>query len=274
MSNLYKEYCVVGKYITVDSVSKWFLQTASMILEHYDTPEYENTVFVLGGHVTHQWEMYEERHPGKKFIFYQQEQLFRNPDQVNEHWWDIDIVLKRIRRAMERGAVLWDMDFMNIDFLEREGITVDRFAPLKFAKALEDLPPNDNPDIDVLFFGALNNKRCNFLSPLLNSLYHEDIMALLLVGGDEERLKEYIGRAKIVINIHHTGPWNRQEQPRISYLLNNKKCVLSEPSQHNYYGPGIVEAEYGNFAERIKYLLKDDNYKKQGELGYNLFKKK
>lgn len=108
---------VNGTYITVNCLSHWFDQLATMVLEHYDLPIYEGTVFVLGGH-TLEWDTYVQRHPGKKFIYYQTEQLFRNGNQTG--WWNIDLMVRRLKEAKEYGAVFWDIDFMNAQFLEWE----------------------------------------------------------------------------------------------------------------------------------------------------------
>jgi hypothetical protein len=258
---------VNGTYITVNCLSHWFDQLATMVLEHYDLPIYEGTVFVLGGH-TLEWDTYVQRHPGKKFIYYQTEQLFRNGNQTG--WWNIDLMVRRLKEAKEYGAVFWDIDFMNAQFLEWEGISVDKIVPIPYTVEWEELHNKDVPDIDVLFYGSLNKRRCDVLSPLVNSLYHDKIVTMVIAGGDFHRLKEYIERAKIVLNIHTTMPFNRQEQTRIAYLLNNRKCVLSEPSQHNYYGEGIVESD--NLKNSIRMLLKDEEYRKQGQKGYNIFK--
>ena len=61
----------------------------------------------------------------------------------------------------------------------------------------------------------------------------------------------------------------------ISYLLNNKKCVLSEKSLNNFYGNAIFEFnnDLHSFDILFEYLLQDDNWKKQGQLGYELFKR-
>jgi len=260
-----------GKYITVDCLSHWFEQLATMVLEHYDTPEYENTVFILGGH-TVEWKVYQDRHPGKKFIYYQTEQLFRNGEQTG--WWNINLMVRRLKEVKEQGAALWDIDFMNASFLEWEGILVDKIVPIPYTHKWEELSQRDTPDIDVLFYGSLNQRRCDVIWPLVNNLYHDKVTTMVIGGGDHPRLKEYIERAKIVLNLHTTMPFNRQEQTRIAYLLNNKKCVLSETSQYNHYGAGVVESEASGLATSIRYLLKDENYKKQGELGYKLFKKK
>ena len=254
-----------GTYITVNCISHWYDHQAKMILEHYDTPEYDNTVFLLGAHVN-PFEVYKTDYPTQKFIYYNMEQLYRNEIQIG--WWYIDHMLMRIREAQQAGAILWDIDTLNEIFLNREGIGVDKVVPIRYAKVLEDLSPRQNEDIDVLFYGSLNTRRNEVLNTLTKPLYARRATTAIIVGGTLEGLKEYIERAKIVLNIHTSAPYNRQEQTRIAYLLNNKKCVLSEPSQINYFDDGIVESN--NMAESILWLLEEDRYKEQAEKGYNI----
>ena len=77
-------------------------------------------------------------------------------------------------------------------------------------------------------------------------------------------------RSKIILNIHSTDTFNRQEQPRIFYALINKMCVLSEPSQKNYFEDAVIESE--DFLASTQSLLKNDKYKKQAQKGYEIFK--
>jgi hypothetical protein len=240
-----------------------------MILDHYDTPEYANTVFILGGHAL-DTDVYLKRHRNRQIIYYQMEQMFRDPNQ--KQWWDVDLVIKRINDLQERGgAILWDIDHLNAEFLSNQGIKVNKVAPLRYTKKWEELTNSHTSDIDVLFYGSLNTRRSEVLWPVLNSLYYDKVTTMILVGGDLHRLKEYIERSKIILNIHHTAPYNRQEQPRIAYLLANKKCVLSEPSQHNYYEGGILESN--DLANSIRTLLKDDQYRMLGQRGYEVIQK-
>jgi hypothetical protein len=60
-------------------------------------------------------------------------------------------------------------------------------------------------------------------------------------GLDFDALDEYISRSKIILNLHMSEPYNRQEQIRMFYPLINGKCIISEKSQYNYYGDMIFE---------------------------------
>ena len=78
-------------------------------------------------------------------------------------------------------------------------------------------------------------------------------------------------KSKIILNLHHTETFNRQEQPRIFYALINKRCVVSEFSTKNYFGEAVIETS--SLTSTIENLLELDRYKEQAQKGYNLFKK-
>ncbi|MFP3545846.1 glycosyltransferase [Rhizobium sp. SIMBA_035] len=112
-------------------------------------------------------------------------------------------------------------------------------------------------DIDVLFYGSMNDRRRDILMAL-----HEaglKVVHLFNVYGAERDAA--IARAKIVINIHHyeSGVF---EIVRISYLLANRVCVLTEgdiedPDLEPFMG-GLAVELYEDLVERCKELIADD----------------
>ena len=51
--------------------------------------------------------------------------------------------------------------------------------------------------------------------------FYNKIKFMFVYGVEGAELDEYIDRSKIILNIHAFGPYARQEQPRIFYLLIN-----------------------------------------------------
>ncbi len=79
-------------------------------------------------------------------------------------------------------------------------------------------------DIDVLFIGSLNRRRRAILSALVGrSIVH----VFNLYGPERDAV---IARAKIVSNVHYYES-KVFEIVRVSYLLANHKCVVSEVGQ-------------------------------------------
>jgi 2-polyprenyl-3-methyl-5-hydroxy-6-metoxy-1,4-benzoquinol methylase len=259
-----------GKYIIVSSLNQWYDHVVKMLLEHYDTEEYADTVFILGGHPNGKFSSYQDKYKDKKFIIYQLEQLFRHPKEKT--WQNVTLLVDWLRESKALGATIWDMCIANQAFLETyQAIEVDQVVPLKFTESLEELENKEDPEIDVLFYGNLNPRRAKILSHLSWSFYFKGYKVMWVSNVDFETQKKYIENSKIILNLHHTEDYNRQEQPRIFYAVNNKKCVVSEPSQINYFGDGIVESD--DLVGAISHLLEDDRYKAQAQKGYNAFRK-
>jgi hypothetical protein len=259
---------IEGKYIVINCWNRYFDQVARMILHHYDTEEYANTLFVLGSYIFYDISYFSSAHPNKKIIVYQMEQLFLGKEG---HWWDVPQVINRLRLAKKENAEIWEMCDINKAFLAEHGITPDKVVTCKFTPSLEELNHDAEQEIDLFFYGNLNKRRAGILANLSFQLYDRNISTMWIANLDFESQKKYMERSKIILNIHHTQDYNRQEQPRIFYALINKKCVLSEPSQKNYFGGAIIES--GDFVDSIGFLLKKDRYKYQGEIGYELFKR-
>ncbi|MAH46283.1 hypothetical protein CMI37_10660 [Candidatus Pacearchaeota archaeon] len=260
---------IEGTHITVNCWNEWFEHPALMILEHYDNKEYDNTVFVLGSYCFHTYSNLKELYKGKRIIIYQMEQLFNGPD---EHWVNVEAILGNLEKVDKTsGDEIWDMCLINKAFMGEYGIEVDKVAPFKFCKSLEELDSSIEPEIDVLFYGNLNKRRSKILADLSYYFYFKNVSLCWLAGLDMDTQKKYIEKSKIILNLHHTDTFNRQEQTRIFYPLINKKCVISESSTKNYFGDAIVETP--SLPSTIENLLELDRYKEQAEKGYNLFKK-
>jgi hypothetical protein len=121
--------------------------------------------------------------------------------------------------------------------------------------AWQESPPakmnsvRQSPPIDVLFYGSMNERRKAVLQDLARDL---SVKALFGAYGPER--DAWIARSKIVLNIHY---YERQilEQVRISYLLNNRRFVLSEQSARNPYGAALATAPYWELAAQCRFYL-------------------
>ena len=256
-----------GKYIAVNCWNSYFDHVSKMVLEHYDTEEYSNTVFVLGSYIFHPFNFFKDKYKNKKIIIYQMEQLFFSSDPL---WHSVSKIIKRLKEAKNKGAEIWDMCSVNGAFLKQNKIIVDKIAPLKFTESLKELNLEAEPEIDLFFYGNINARRGKKLAELSYAFFHTGISVVSASNLDINLQKKYMERSKIILNIHGTDTFNRQEQPRIFYALINKKCVLSEPSQKNYFERAIIESK--DFLSSAQFLLKNDEYKEQARKGHEIFK--
>lgn len=196
-----------------------------------------------------------------KLIIYQTEPLVPN------HWWKTERIIENIRGADE----VWDYDLENIMVLKKYGIEA-KYRPPKYCHKLKTVVNNENPDIDILFYGSMTERRSKFISYYLTNaiIRNEDtqiwldanfVYAFNTLG---KKLDEYIARSKIILNLNPYDGECRQQQVRIYHSLINEKCVLSEKNKFNYYGNLICEFENGNMQDMFDktiYLLRDDRWK-------------
>jgi hypothetical protein len=169
---------------------------------------------------------------GFRVVFYQLEQLVEHGSGYTP----------------ERHAVLqfaeqvWDYSPENAEFLRSQGLRDVRVLPLGFHEKLKTIAPVAS-DIDILFYGSLNERRRKILDALMARC-----RARAVFGRYGKERDALIARSKIILNIHRYEA-KILEQVRISYLLNNGCFVISEDSAHNPLEGMIVAAPYERLVE-------------------------
>lgn len=125
---------------------------------------------------------------------------------------------------------VWDYSPENMQYLK----TLDmdhppKLAPLGYCEALNRIAKSEHQDIDVLFYGSLNERR----KMVLEALQQAGLKVVHLFGTYGEERDAHIARAKVVLNVHFYDSMIF-ETARVSYLLANKKAVVSEigPNTH------------------------------------------
>jgi len=221
-----------------------------MLLEHFDTPKYSNTVFSVGTYIKISFKKLQEIFPNKRIIIYQLEQLMDLPT-----WQSVSEIVENIREANE----IWDYDNLNVLYLKNYcGIKVNKIVPLLYTKNLELIINKDDPEFDVLFYGFLNERRFKIFQHLQSQLYGKIKLAWIYGTFD---LNNHIANSKIILNLHAVEPWNRQEQVRMFYPIINGKTVVSEPSQLNNMPNEIIESNIDNLANTFLDLCNSDKWK-------------
>jgi hypothetical protein len=143
------------------------------------------------------------------------------------------------------------------------------YLPVGYHEKLELIEQRQEKDIDVLFYGCVNERRKKVLDELAGT------KLVVLFGKYGKERDELIARSKIILNIHF---YERKilEVVRISYLLNNGCFVVSEESEINPYSDvKITIGPYGDLANICRHYLSD--YKSAiltGKNNYMLFKEK
>ncbi|MFQ5685376.1 MAG: hypothetical protein ACE5GV_01820 [Candidatus Scalindua sp.] len=145
---------------------------------------------------------------------------------------------------------VWDYSPQNIAALEKYNVRNVRLCRVGYVPQLDyisDLPEYEE-DIDVLFYGTLNERR----RAVIMQLKEEGLRVESTFGVYGLRRDRLISRSKIVINIHYYES-KVMEIIRLSFLLANKRFIVSEngndKSVELSFEGGIVFVDYGSIVE-------------------------
>lgn len=243
--------------------NEYMFNVINFVKYTFDKIEYTNSIIMIGINYSEVIPEYRELYPEKKLIIYNWEQLLGNNQWIN---------VSDLCNSMSGVDEIWDYDNLNVKYLDIfHKIKVDRVYPFTYYPEIEMLTNNPEPEIDILFYGSFNGRRAKIMSDIWGSFYNK-YKCIVMFGQRIEDNFKYIQNSKVVLNLHGIEPWNRQEQERIGFLVGNKKCVVSEWSQENYFSGAILEARPEHLTNVIQYALSNENWKKFGEKGYQTFK--
>jgi acetyltransferase-like isoleucine patch superfamily enzyme/SAM-dependent methyltransferase len=153
---------------------------------------------------------------------------------------------------------VWDYSLTNIHNLQGLGVHHVKHVPIGYAPILSKIPQcsRAQQDIDVLFYGSLNERR----DRILHQLQDRGIKVATLFGVYGPERDKVIARAKIVLNIHFYEA-KVFEIVRVSYLLANQKFVISEQSPNDpdtdFLDQGLVFVPYEELVETCVKWLED-----------------
>ena len=172
-----------------------------------------------------------------------------------------------------RQYPVWDYSESNIKQLAQLGITNVQYVPIGYVPQLTRIPPAEE-DIDVLFFGTLNDRRRN----IIKSLGENGVKTQVLMGVYGKERDQFIGRSKIVLNIHY---YETQifEIVRVSYLLANRRFVISEsgcdPVEEGAFSSGVVFAGYDGLVRTcLDFLSRPEDRRRIAEAGFDIMVKR
>lgn len=120
-----------------------------------------------------------------------------------------------------RHYEVWDYSMMNIEALSQMGITA-KYCGVGYSPCLSQIEKPETQDIDVLFYGSLNERRKKVLEEISTKCkFHFSF------GVYGQELNKLIARSKVIVNLHFYETVIF-EIIRCSYLMANKKCIVSE----------------------------------------------
>ena len=197
--------------------------------------------------------------PPKNTILYNLEQV------GDDSTW-----MKPLIPELFRRFPVWDYSQANIEQLTSRQVCRPTHVPIGYVPELTRIAAAPE-DIDVLFYGSLNDRR----RAVLDGLRSRGLRVESLFGVYGASRDAWIARSKIVLNVHQ---WEARvfEIVRVSYLLANKRAVVSErgvdPIEERDLASGIAFAEYDELSDRCVELLANESARRElAERGYQAF---
>ena len=160
-------------------------------------------------------------------ILYQMEQILPDPHAL----------LRPVYYAIQSRFPVWDFSSRNCDVLRRLGITNVVHVPLGYVPEMSRIETAAHPDVDILFYGSIKERRSRVLQGLTNA----GLRVKVLRGIYGRERDAWIARSKVVLNMH-LQPARIFEIVRVAYLLANAKAVVSEWSEETEIDPCFREA--------------------------------
>ncbi len=159
------------------------------------------------------------------------------------------------RRLLARYPV-WDYSPRNIVALREAGVGRIGLLRIGHVAELHRIPAGPEPDIDILFYGAINPRR----GAILDALEARGLRVQRLFGAFREARDAWIARSRLLLNIHYFDD-HIFEVVRCSYLLANGKAVVSEIAPdteiEDNLRPAVYGATYDGLVDACAGLLAD-----------------
>jgi hypothetical protein len=165
---------------------------------------------------------------------------------------------------------VWDYSTQNIEFFKSRGIENIKYLELGYQSELSRIETKAFKDIDVLFYGSINDRRAKILDALKSSgLNVHTIFGIY--GKDRDDL---IARSKLVLNLHYYDS-EIFEVVRVFYLLANSIPVVGEINLStvvsDIYKNSVLGVPYQELVNACISLVKDDRARDlQGRRGFEI----
>lgn len=196
-------------------------------LKHEFRDDRSNTVIICGAHDLSHWQALEDyKKTYDKVIVFNQEPLLakqRNFMHIGYFAW------------LTQADEVWDYDEENLRVLKliRPDVKLHVLKPYKV------WPKDAKKDIDILFYGSMNDHR----KKILDELKRNHNVKILTQCWDGNELDRWILRSKILLNLHYYNETSLQEQARMIRWIGAPCRIVSEPSVHNYLGVEEMSGE-------------------------------
>ena len=143
---------------------------------------------------------------------------------------------------LKQADEVWDYDEQNIEVLKliRPDVKLHILKPYKYWSKYAPVAK----DIDILFYGSMNEHRAKILNEL-----KKKYKVVIIQTWDGRVLDSYIMRSKVLLNLHYYYESSMQEQARMIRWIGSPCRIVSEKSWKNYLG--VEEFDYNKIANEI-----------------------
>lgn len=255
--------CESFNYITVIYLPQ-LKSIKLMVQEHYDTPEYEDTLFFIN-----------------TFFFAKETIDIINSQNLTqhrriyynlEHNDDLSSEQNTIESIYKQFGIteVWCME-PNNELLDI-GVTV-KFMPVRYTSYIKKLNINLDKKFDLGFVGIIGS---NGYSPRRNSFFNEyitntnlDFSIKIINGYQILDLKDDLADCKFILDSKRNYRHNMQNQVRLFEHICLGHTVLSEKSSYNIFPSLIYEwNDINELNEMIKTIKPEDFSEKYKEMTY------
>lgn len=150
---------------------------------------------------------------------------------------------------------VWDYSQRNIENLKNLGVKNIKYVPIGFVPELSYFQRESVKDIDVLFFGSINERRAKILEELKQNSNLNLVIANQSYGEERDKL---LSRSKMVLNLHNHDT-QILEMVRVSHLIQNRVPVLCERNEQtevpDYLNDCLLTAPYEKLVETTLELV-------------------
>lgn len=139
---------------------------------------------------------------------------------VSSRWFTPDYLT-----ILENSWGVFDYSFRNIEFLQEQGLKYQQLYYLPVGYRVAEFLPEKNEQVDVLFYGDINNDRRRGYINELKKHFTVEVVSNLF----GEELYKKMATAKVVVNVHYY-EGALLETTRIYECLSQQQIVVSEES--------------------------------------------
>lgn len=183
----------------------------------------------------------------------------------------LDEIKREIIFYSQRFEV-WEYSEFNLEAWNNIGAKNVKLVPVGYAPILTRIRKPKDQDIDVLIYGLSGQKRVN----AFHRLSYAGLTVLFVCGLYGEARDALIARSKVVLNVNVHDFGQIFEIVRVSYLLANRKAVVSTLDANTGIENDVSNAVKFTTLERLveecSLLIEDDDAREQlEENGFECF---